>query len=72
MTAYRKLPFAYPLLMARKACRKAMPSRPWLKANAQRDGFWIRDQDISLGVLVHVRFREIGEERKKYHVLLTS
>lgn len=48
MTAYRKLPFAYPLLIARKDCKKAIPSRPWLKANPQRDGFWISDHEISL------------------------
>lgn len=48
MTAYRKLPFANPLRMARKDCRKAMPSRPWLKAKAQREGFWTRDHEISL------------------------
>ena len=48
MTAYRKLPLAYPRRMARKACRKAMPSRPWLRAKAQRAGFWTRDQVMSL------------------------
>lgn len=48
MTAYRKVPFAYPLLMARKACRNAMPSLPWLKANAQSDGFCTSDHEMSL------------------------
>ena len=42
-----------------------MPSRPWLKANAQRDGFWTRDQDISLGVLVQVYSKGFQRERKK-------
>lgn len=49
MTAYRKLPFAYPLLIARKACRKAMPSRPWLKAKAHSEGFCTSDHEMSLG-----------------------
>lgn len=47
-TAYRKLPFAYPLRIARNACRKATPSLPWLKANAQSDGLCINDHEISL------------------------
>jgi len=34
--------------MARNDCRNAMPSLPWLRAKAQRDGFWISDQEMSL------------------------
>ena len=49
MTAYRKLPFAYPLRMARKACKNAIPSLPWLKANAQSEGFCTSDHEMSLG-----------------------
>ena len=48
MTAYRKLPLEYPLLIARKACRKAMPSLPWLKAKAHKEGFCTSDQEMSL------------------------
>ena len=38
ITAYRNVPLANPLLMARKACRNAKPSRPCEKANAQSAG----------------------------------
>lgn len=48
ITAYRKLPLAYPLRIARKACRKAIPSLPWLSAKAHNDGFWTNDHEISL------------------------
>lgn len=50
MTAYRKVPFAYPLRMARKACRNANPSRPCEMANAQSDGEDTRVQEMSLVV----------------------
>lgn len=49
MTPYRNPPPAYPLRMARNACRKAMPSRPCERAKAQREGLWTRDQVMSLG-----------------------
>lgn len=47
-TAYRKLPLAYPLRIARNACRKAIPSLPWLSAKAHSDGFWTNDHEMSL------------------------
>ena len=36
--------------MARNACKKAIPSRPWESAKDHREGFWIRDQEIWLFV----------------------
>lgn len=48
MTAYLKVPFAYPFLMLWKARKKEMKSRPWANANAQREGDVTNSREMSL------------------------
>lgn len=48
ITAYLNVPLAYPLLIARNACRNARPSLPCEIANAHNEGEETRDHEISL------------------------
>lgn len=48
ITAYRNVPLAYPRLMALKACKNAMKSRPCVKARAHSDGEDTREIEMSL------------------------
>lgn len=50
-TPYRNEPFAYPLLIALNACKKANPSRPCEMAKAQSEGDAIRDHEMSLSTV---------------------
>lgn len=52
ITAYRNVPFAYPLRIARNACMNASPSRPCEMAKAQREGLAISSREMSLALLV--------------------
>lgn len=73
MTAYLKVPFAYPLLIARNACRNARPSLPCDMANAHSAGEDTRDHDISLSnELASLKEEGKRKRKKKKRQLLTK
>ena len=72
MTVYRNVPFAYPLLIARNACRNEIPSLPCVNAKAHREGDWTSDQEISLHMnQKRIHFMLSNAEASTYHVFDT-